>query len=202
MSSTSASATCVAGVLVGGHSRRMGRPKALLRLADGRTFLEHVASVAGEVAGEVVLLGAAAQIPPGLTGLPTLPDQTPDAGPLAGLRSLLEYAGERWTLLLACDLPRLHADVLRRLLAAAPADADAAAFVCDAQRGIYHACCALYHPRLKPLALQELSAGRGSLQEVLRRARVIALDPDADEARQLENMNTPEDLARFGLCEW
>ena len=36
---------CVAGVLVGGLSTRMGRPKATLPHADGHTLVEHVAGV-------------------------------------------------------------------------------------------------------------------------------------------------------------
>ena len=31
-----------AGILIGGHSRRMGRPKAVLTTPDGRTWLEQL----------------------------------------------------------------------------------------------------------------------------------------------------------------
>ena len=74
---------------------------------------------------------------------------------------------------------------------------DAVAFWQDDRREVYHACCALYHPRILPTALEELTAGKGSLQSVLRRVRVVALLPDPREACQLANVNTPEDLARM-----
>jgi molybdopterin-guanine dinucleotide biosynthesis protein A len=187
---------CVAGVLVGGRSRRMGCSKALLALPDGRTLVEHVAGVASEVAQEVVILGRLDSIPAALARYPILPDAKPNGGPLAGLCSLLVYARERWALLLACDMPLLTTGVVERIRAQAGPDTDAVAFWQDDRRQVYHACCAFYHPRILPEASDELTAGKGSLQNLLRRVRVAALVPEAEETCQLANVNTPEDLAR------
>ena len=192
--------SCVAGVLVGGQSRRMGSSKALLTLPDGGTLVEHVAGVASEVASEVVILGESS-LPAALSRYRILPDAKPNGGPLAGLCSLLEYARERWALMLACDMPRVSAGVIGRVLTKASPDTDAVAFWQDDRREVYHACCALYHPRILPTALEELTAGKGSLQNVLRHIRVAALLPESREACQLANVNTPEDLASLGKDE-
>jgi len=45
-----------AGVLVGGESRRMGRPKQFIKIGE-RTMIEHVVCSVSEEVDEVVLLG-------------------------------------------------------------------------------------------------------------------------------------------------
>jgi molybdenum cofactor guanylyltransferase len=191
---------CVAGVLVGGQSSRLGRPKALLLLADGRTLVEHVVSVArqqSEWIERVVFLGTCADLPATMTELPMLEDALPQGGPLAGLCPLLENAGRRWGLLLACDMPLLQPPILERLRRALRAEHDAVAFQRSDRPETYHACCALYHPRLLPAARHELRHGKRSLQGLLAMARVGALTPTAAEEKMLTNLNTPADYDRL-----
>jgi molybdopterin-guanine dinucleotide biosynthesis protein A len=194
--STQETIPCVAGVLAGGHSRRMGQPKALLALPDGRHLIEHVIGVACEATRDVVILGRSIAMPSSLTHIPVLPDAKPGGGPLAGLFSLLEYAGDRWTLLLGCDMPYVAADVIQCLLAQTSANADAVAFWHDERQGTYHACCALYHPRILTFARTELVQGKSSLQRLLARVRVRSLKPDPPQSRMLTNVNMPEDHER------
>ncbi|HMQ16415.1 MAG TPA: NTP transferase domain-containing protein [Phycisphaerae bacterium] len=213
----------IAGVLVGGAGRRMGRPKALLPHPAGGTFVEHVVAVLSPLVSEVVLLGRPSAAPPQgpprvWPGVPRVPDEPGGGGPLAGLCSLLRRAGDRWALLLACDLPLLGPETLAALLAATRTDVDAVAFVRNAateavsspavggrardagappsSTPTYHACCAAYHPRVLAEAEAELRGG-AALQALLRRARLGALEPDARIERQLTNVNTPEQVAEL-----
>jgi len=103
-----------AGVLLGGRSARMGRPKHLCR-AGGATWLEHaVAAVRGRVA-QVVLLGGGA-VPARLRALPALPDAADGAGPLRGMRAALRWAPRAAWLFVPCDTPLFTADAARWLL--------------------------------------------------------------------------------------
>lgn len=191
---------CVAGILVGGASTRMGRPKATLKLPDGQMMIERVAeavSRAGEWIDEIVVLGDCAELPPALDGCQVLSDAQPGAGPLAGLVRLLEYAGQRWSLLLACDLPLLTSSLLIRLQGAARIDCGAVAFRRMDYPKTWHACCALYHPKLLPIAAAELRHGRRSLQQVLSATEVSSLNITEEEQRMLMNLNTPEDYAQL-----
>ncbi len=181
----------LAGVLAGGRSRRMGRCKAAMPHPAGGTWLEHVVRVASRVAGEVVLLGSASELPPALQSLPVLADPVPDAGPLAGLCSLLAAAGGRWALLLACDLPGLQAAVLQPLIQAAGPDRDAVVYTCRQRPDRYHACCGLYHPRGLDAARTALAGADHSLHGLLRTLRTLALLPDPAHQDQLRNVNTP-----------
>ena len=173
----------------------MGSPKALLELPGGRTLVEHVVEVARAVTDDVYLLGELAPLPLAFAGVTALPDYVPDRGPLAGLAALLQHAPDRWGVLVACDMPRLAPPVFERLLGQRRAEVDAVAFWQDEPQRVYHACCALYHPRVFPQVVEELTKGKGSVQHLLRRIRVAALTPTETEARQLANVNTPEELA-------
>jgi len=184
----------IAGVLVGGASRRMGSPKALLPHPRGGTFVEHVIRVAQGIADDVCLLGACERLPESLIGIPALPDVQLDQGPLSGLGSLLRLATPHWALLLACDMPRLGASALQHLLVHASAEVDAVAYIEPGERETCHACCALYHSRIVPAADAALSRGRRSLQSLLRNVRLVGVEPSDDVRRQLINVNTLDDL--------
>jgi len=183
----------VAGVLVGGRSRRMGRSKALLPHPHGGTFVEHVCTCAGAVVGQTLLLGDMERRPTSLIGWPTLRDTCAAAGPLAGLSALLQQIGIGWVLLLACDLPLLDVATLRRLLAGRRADCDAVAFRAMRGERRVHACCALYHTRVQPAVEAEL-AGRRRLHAVLQAVRTVVLEPSPTDRITLRNVNAPADL--------
>lgn len=194
------STTCIAGILVGGASKRFGSPKALLELPNGRTMLERVATVASSVAQEVVILGQPPRTPPSLAPIPVLPDAEPDRGPMSGLSSLLEYAAPHWGLLLACDLPALETSVLERLLHAAAdhPQADAVAFASRSDQDMYEPCCALYHPRIHQVVVGVLETGPVGLQALLRQVHTTALIPSEQEARALVDVDTTQDLDVLG----
>lgn len=114
-------APIVAGIFVGGASRRMGgRPKGLLRVADGRTIVARWRDTFDACGVSCVLVGAhpsyAGQ------GIETLSDAAGDAGPLGGLAALLDRAST--ALAVACDMPYPSTAHVRMLLDAPPAVAE------------------------------------------------------------------------------
>lgn len=116
-------------VLAAGASTRMGAPKPLVRLQDGRTFLEALAGAlrSGGISGRIfVVTGsrrarvAAEARRLGLT--PVHNTRFADgqlSSALTGLRAALK-AGATPLLLLPCDLPHLIPTTVARLLATAP----------------------------------------------------------------------------------
>lgn len=191
---------CVAGILVGGSGTRMGCPKTSLVLPDGRQLVEYVFETVrrhNDWIEDVVILGHCPTLPASLAHLTILTDAVSGAGPLAGLCSLLGHAAPGFGLLLACDMPYLNSELLERLHASAGVDTDAVAFRRADRPGAYHACCALYHPGLLPVAKDELMHGKRSLQHLLAGAKVAAIDPGPDDDRMLTNLNHPEDYQRL-----
>lgn len=104
-----------AGVLIGGKSLRMGRPKHLLSTADGRTWVETIVSSVQPLVKQVAILGKG-EIPKSLERLPALPDAEDAQGPLAGILSAMRWRPNVSWLFLSCDMPLITTDALRWLL--------------------------------------------------------------------------------------
>jgi molybdopterin-guanine dinucleotide biosynthesis protein A len=166
-------------------------------MPHGGTLVEHVFRVAQQVAGAVVLLGDNLALPPSLAHVRRLPDDPHGAGPAAGLAALLQYAGDRWVLLLSCDLPRLSMRTLRPLLAVPRDHVDAVVFRSVDHHARLEACCALYHARLLPLIRRSLHEGTASLQRILAFTDVREVSLPAGESQALHDLDTRADAARF-----
>jgi molybdopterin-guanine dinucleotide biosynthesis protein A len=181
------------GILIGGKSRRMGRPKAWLPLADGM-LLEHTVDVARHVTPQVVLLGEAA-VPEELTQLPRLPDAPGIGGPLAGIVAAFHWApGHRW-IILPCDLPCLDEAALRLLLAGERPDCWAVQVQLLGSR-YPEPLGALFGPRMGPLFEQAAREGRQAPWYAIRRARRHVIELDEVQGRAWLGVNTPEEWAK------
>ncbi len=104
-----------AGVLIGGGSTRMGRPKHLIA-TDGRTWIEKTVATIRQQVPQVVLLGAG-DVPSSLRTLPVLPDVADADGPLRGMRAAMRWAPRAGWLFFACDQPYVSDAAVAWLLA-------------------------------------------------------------------------------------
>jgi molybdopterin-guanine dinucleotide biosynthesis protein A len=182
-------APAVAGVFVGGMARRMGgRPKGLLAAPDGRPIVERWTAILRGLGLEVVLVGdgrAYASL-----GLPGVDDEPPGIGPLGGLVALLRHASPRRALALACDMPFVSPSLVERLLVAPDAPV-----VAPRREGRWEPLCARYDSaRVLPLAKAAAASPTHSLQRVLDAAGAIELSLTAEEAHELRDWDTPEDV--------
>jgi molybdopterin-guanine dinucleotide biosynthesis protein MobB len=101
-------------IVIGGRSRRMGRPKHLLP-EGGRTWLERTVASLDAATDRVVLAGRGA-VPEPLAHLTRLPDVPDVEGPLAGILACTRWAPWVTWLVTACDLPDLGSEALAWLL--------------------------------------------------------------------------------------
>jgi molybdenum cofactor guanylyltransferase len=185
---------CVLGIFVGGRGSRMGgRQKALLTTPDGlETLLERTLRIARQAGLPAVLVGRAELGAP-FEGLVQLPDADACAGPLAGLSALLEYAGDRHALAVACDMPYVSAGLLRRLAEAQPEAVVLAPR--DAATGKWQPLFARYAPRsVSGVLAREIAAGARSFQAVFRALAVEELELSSAEASSLRDWDTPDDM--------
>lgn len=101
-------------VLAGGAGRRMGRAKGELSL-DGRPLAVRAATALAEVCRGVLISIAPGSKNPA-PGFPAVEDPPPAGrGPLAGIHAGFESSADADLLVLACDYPRVGAELLRAL---------------------------------------------------------------------------------------
>jgi molybdopterin-guanine dinucleotide biosynthesis protein A len=184
---------CVGGVFVGGRSSRMGgRPKGLLPAPDGGTLVERCCRVLADGGVEdVVLVGAHDAYT--ATGLPILDDHPAGTGPLGGILALLAYASRkdaRCAIVLACDMPFVSAGLIKRLREMAPAPV-----VAPRRERRWEPLCARYSVAMSTIGQERVRAGDYSLQRWLDEAGAIELPLVGEEALELRDWDTPDDVS-------
>ena len=159
-------------ILAGGLSSRMGKEKAQIRLGR-RTLLGHARLLASTL---------------GLPFRVLRVDRLPGHGPLGGIETALGGAKAERVLFLSCDMPFLQRDLVERLLAV-PAPA---VFATVHGNVGFPFCLAL---EILPKVEAQLAAGQLSLQAFARKIRARRLRVPKADWPQLDNLNTPAELA-------
>jgi molybdopterin-guanine dinucleotide biosynthesis protein A len=190
--------TIAGAILAGGASSRFnGRPKGLLGLPGGQTFVERLSdAMAGAGVQERVISSG----DPGIysfTGLRVIPDLTPGRGPLGGIEAALHHFANRadGVLFVPCDMPNFGSSEMVRLKEHFRRGRHRVVMA-ESSEGFVHSLCgivrvdtlgdvarAVRDGRLRPLELwQELG---------LERVRF-------DDPGPFVNVNTPADYDEIG----
>jgi molybdopterin-guanine dinucleotide biosynthesis protein MobB len=178
-----------AGLLIGGNSERMGRPKALLEMG-GKTLAEKAYDTLSKVAVSAILLGSG-PLPESLAGADRLPDVSHCTGPLAGMVSAFRWEPERAWIISSVDMPLMQEDALEWLLEQRKPGVWAVLPKIESSSSVVETTGALYEPLIFDY-IDSLS-GRGilKLQEIGKHPKVLTpLVPDS-LARAWRNVNTP-----------
>jgi len=186
----------VTGVVqAGGKSTRMGgRPKALIQLG-GRSIVERVVAALTPVVDGVLVVTNTPELYAFL-GLPMVADVYPDHGSLGGIYSGLSAAGEI-AFTVACDMPFLHPEVVRLVVARA-GEGDVVIPRVGEQYETMHAA---YGKACLPHIEERLRAGRLRIVGFFDRVRVVEIGEAEiarfrDPAVAFMNVNTPDELER------
>lgn len=179
-------------ILAGGASRRMGVPKDALPFRDGRPMAAHVAAVVRSVCGRVVLVGGRRRL--GDYGCDYfLPDESPGAGPLTAVATLLASGIADAYLVAPCDQPLLTPRLLRRLVEEREGPA-----VCFARRDATEPdpLPAFINASAAALARELVANGERSLRGFLAALPAAVILLNDGDAELLLNVNTPADWDR------
>lgn len=174
-------------VLAGGKSSRMQRNKALLPYRGG-TLAGHIAEMVRAAAGSAILIGDP-RIYSEL-GYEVLSDIQPGRGPLSGIHAALSADRAEWNLVVACDMPRVSSDFLRRLLERAR-NGDADGVIPAGPSGLAEPLCAAYHRRCLPVIHRALETG---VHKVMHALADVPLDIwSISESACFLNVNTRQE---------
>ncbi|MHC4875356.1 MAG: molybdenum cofactor guanylyltransferase [Planctomycetota bacterium] len=183
-------------ILCGGHSRRMGQPKALLPFGD-ELMLQRVCRILGEVVPHLFVVAAQDQELPELaTNVTIVRDEYESQGPLAGIATGLGAARSTCdaVFVTSCDVPLLKPafvermfDLLANHAAAVPTDGEHVHVLSGAYRTSLEDAARqlLNNDRRRPLFLVEEC---NSL--LVPEAELKDVDP---ELHSLQNTNTPDE---------
>lgn len=177
-----------------------GEPKALLEVG-GRRIIQRVIDAITPVVVELLIV---TNTPDryAFLGLPMVPDVHPGTGALGGIYSGLRAASGEAALTVACDMPFLHPEVARLVVARA-AEGDVVIPRVGGQLETLHAC---YARRCLPAIAARLAAGQLKIVGFFDAVRVVEI-PEAEIARWADpavvfmNVNTPAELERARALE-
>lgn len=176
------------GILLGGQSRRMGRPKQSLRLA-GKSLLARLAEVAATHARPVIYLGQGA-IPADAPSYPLLPDPPGPGGPLAGMVAALRWHPQAQWLFVPTDAVALKAETLAWLTSLW--QPGVWGVLPRRPSGQLEPLPALLAPQLRRFLEERWRAGAGP-RELARHAKVITPEVPGELEGSLLAVNTPEE---------
>jgi molybdopterin-guanine dinucleotide biosynthesis protein A len=183
-------------ILAGGKSLRMGREKALLEI-HGLPMVARLAELLASLTDEV-FISSDKRAPLESFGHPLIPDLFPGQGPLAGLHAAMKHSQRPLVLLLACDLPRVHAGLLRGLIEASPGFD---AVVPRTTDGRLHPLCAIYRKTCLRPAEDRLVRGENKmitfLEDPALKVRWLRPEEGSFVNDDLVNLNSPKDLEDF-----
>lgn len=186
-------------VLAGGGSRRFGRrDKALAELGETPLLVRVVERVAAAV-GEVLVSCHPTQIDPfekRLDGSPAdglVVDESPGAGPLAGVAAGCEAASGTYVAVVACDMPFVKPGFLTALFERARAR-NVDAVVPEQSDGRLQPLQAVYRTeRAREVAAEMLPEER-SVRRALEALTVTTVSSGSVPDWAFHNVNTPADL--------
>jgi len=186
-----------AAVLAGGESRRLGFPKALLRLGSGRTLLEDTVGKLRRLSDDVVVVANEPSFD--VAGARRVGDLVPGAASLGGIYTAIARARHERVIVVGCDMPFLSASLLA-YLASLSSGIDVVAPRIDGYPEPLHAvygrgCLPAIEPRLKAGQLKIIGFYADARVRYVDEPELRRLDP---ELRSFRNVNTPE-LVRAAL---
>ena len=182
--------TPAAGVLCGGQSRRMGTDKAFVEVGGVAMVVRVATALAAAGCAPVLLVGGDGPLL-ARTGLPTVADRWPGAGPAGGVLTALGATTADVVVIASCDLPLLEADVVRAVVDALAADAHLGVAVATTDRPQLSLTAWRRAVVADPLRMH-WDAGARALHELVAAVPSAAVEVPA---AALRNVNTPDQLS-------
>lgn len=185
-------------IQAGGRSQRMGQDKGLV-LLGGKPLVQHVLDRAASLGEDVLIVTNRAQ-DYAFLGVRLVPDDVPESGVLAGLRTALVAARGETVLVLACDTPFVSRPLLEHLLS----ESGRGQVIVPRRAGEYEPLQAVYARSCLPAVEAALRAGEKRMVAFYPRVSVLSVEEETlarydPQGLSFFNVNTPQDLEQAEL---
>ncbi|MFW8602348.1 molybdenum cofactor guanylyltransferase [Desulfobacterota bacterium M19] len=175
-------------ILIGGKSRRMGSPKHLLPVKNGRkSWLEHIALILTPFCREIVVAGAG-ELPSGKWQ--RVKDAPECAGPLSGILAVSRYRPTASLLVCACDMPDISTAAVSWLLEQRRAGDRALVPKTD----FYQPLFAFYDRRMGSVFEAMSKGGKFKLRYICGMDNVRIVHPPSHLRSAWNNINYPHEV--------
>jgi molybdenum cofactor guanylyltransferase len=186
-----------AAVLAGGRSTRMGTDKAFLRIGD-KLLIEHQLRCLRDTGAAELLISGRPEVDYSAFRAQVVHDEHREAGPLAGLASVLRAASCPLVLVLAVDMPAMTSAILRKIISRCTEHSGCVPI----EEHRFQSLAAAYPKSLHAMAERRVREGRGSMHEFVTEAIaetfVQTLQIEPSEQLCFINWNTPSDRLPAG----
>lgn len=177
-------------ILAGGKGRRMRADKANLPIPGGTLIRMVLLQVEGMF--DEVLISVSRRQAVDAPGCRTVEDAAPGQGPLAGILAGLKAAKNEVCVVLACDIPDIDVDFLKRLIAKAQRFDIVVPVSCG---GLFEPLFAVYRRSVIPEIEALVRACDFSILTLYDRCRTRKVM--LKDSGWLRNLNTPEDYKKY-----
>jgi len=182
------SATAI--ILAGGKSSRIGTDKGMLSIND-QTMLEHICKQLRGTFSQILI--SAGEIEKySFAGFEVVRDKISSQGPLMGIASALEASANEINFVVACDIPHIEMDCVRKMLTEARG-ADIVVPTTGDKK--YEPLFAIYRKSALDAIKRTLRKGERKISEVFDKCEVKYID--LGKADWLININTLAEYEEF-----
>ncbi len=179
-------------ILIGGKSSRLGTNKYLLNF-HGVPQFRYLMSMLEKAGMDTYLSCNRRQNDKLPVELPRIQDHYDGIGPMGGVISAFEEFPKSSWLVIACDLPFVNTENILTILKARDRSCDVTTY--RASENFYETTFTIYEPSIVKQLAEMRSSGKHSLQDVLKKSNIKAINPLNDI--DMFNVNDKKDLAEL-----
>lgn len=177
-------------IMAGGRSRRMGQDKTVL-LINGGSAVKHVFDQLKSHFAQI-LISSNNIAEHSLDGAEVVPDETVGRGPLMGIASALRASRNDINFVIACDIPEVDIDLVRRLIKKSK---DFDAVLPQTGPCQYEPLFAVYRKSTLAAIDESIISGNYKILSPLKNCKVNYVELSYSE--ELKNLNTMNDYLKF-----
>jgi len=178
-------------ILAGGQNTRMGEHKAFIEI-DSKRIIDRILDILHKLFEEVVIVTNDAKRFSEFKNVLITEDLIKGCGPLSGIHTGLESISFDKAFFVACDMPFLHIEFIKRLVEYS-LDNNEDCIIPRSENGI-DPLHAIYFKRILPRVHRQLNTKEFSLSRLLRLCKCHYMDVPTEEMKSLTNVNTKEEL--------